>query len=251
MHGTTLCACSRSAAPRLELALPATVTSDVGEQAVVARADRPDRPAADLVGGVAPGAPAGPVGLLALGAAVGLAVMAATSSGDTLAAGFLLGLAATDLCAGVTGVLVGVAVAGRWGAFSFSALAGGQAVVGPAGWSGTAAMVVSSWAAAAAVLLVCPRRPRRSGAAAQSPARQGSGAGVPPAGALASGLVAAALVAGPAVGRATVSVVALRAAASAIGTIVAVLVVRAVPPRRARVMGLIAAAAAASVALLA
>ncbi len=179
-------------------------------------------------------------GLLSLGAAVGLAMMVITSTGDALVAGVLVGLAAADLAAGTVGVLVGIAVVGRWGSSTLAALAGGQAVLGAGGWSGPAGMVVSSWAAAAAVVLVCPRGGAGSASTPEVPA-----------GIVASGLLAAALVAGPAVGRDTGSVVTLRVVASVVAVAVAVLVIRACPRRVARVAGVIAAVSAAALAILA
>lgn len=170
-----------------------------------------------------------PTGLLRLGAAVAVAMMAGSSTGDALAAGVLLGLAAGDVVAGVTGVLAGIAVLGRWGSTSLAALAGGQAVMGPAGWTGPPGLVLSSWAAAAAVVVVCPR-------------------GAEPA--LAGGVLAAALVAGPATGRGTTSVVALRLAASVVAVAAALMLSRAIPRPAARLAGVVAALAAASLALL-
>lgn len=172
-------------------------------------------------------------------------MMAATMSGDALAAGVLLGLAAADVTAGAMGVLVGIAIVGRWGSTSLAALAGGQAVVGAAGWSGPVGMVVSSWTGAVAIVAACPRRRPASTATSQ-----GSSA-VAVAGTLACGIFAAALVAGPAVGGETGPVVALRIGASAAGVVAAMLVVRACPRRVARVVGLIAAASAAALAVLA
>jgi hypothetical protein len=52
-----------------------------------------------------------------------------------------------------------IATVGRWGSSSLAAVAGGQAVVGAAGWTGDAALVVSSWCAAIAIALGgCGRR---------------------------------------------------------------------------------------------
>ncbi len=177
---------------------------------------------------------------MGLGAAVGLATMAITSTGDVLAAGVLLGLAAGDLVAGTVGVLAGIAVIGRWGSSSLAALAGGQAVLGAAGWSGPPGMILSSWAAALAVILVWPDRPASS-----------SFSGGHPAGVVACGIFAAALVAGPAVGLETNSVVVLRMVASAVGIGVASAVARACPRPVARVAGLSAAVSAAVLAVLA
>ncbi|MDQ6797933.1 MAG: hypothetical protein M3011_07930 [Actinomycetota bacterium] len=188
--------------------------------------------------------------LLGLGAAAGLAMMVVTSTGDVMAAGVLLGLMAGDLAAGAIGVLAGIAVIGRWGSSSFAALAGGQAVVGAAGWSGPPGMVLSSWAAAAAVLLVVPRRSRRPGVptAGSGPKRSAGGYTV---GVVACGCFAAALVAGPAVGRDTDSVIILRVAASVIATAGAMVIGRACPRPLARTAGLIAAVVAAATAVLA
>jgi hypothetical protein len=172
-------------------------------------------------------------------------MMAATGSGDVFAAAVLLGLAAADVAAGAVGVLVGIAVVGRWGSSSLAALSGGQAVVGAAGWSGPAAMVASSWAAAFAVVLACPRRRPASTATTDGHT------GVPLAPVLACGLLAAALVAGPAVGADPAHVVALRVGASVVAVVVAAVVAGACSRRTARVAALIAAVVAAAVAVLA
>ncbi len=183
----------------------------------------------------------GRAGLLSLGAAVGLAMMTAVSTGDALAAGVLLGLAAADLIAGTVGVLVGIAVIGRWGSSSLAALAGGQAVFGAAGWRGPPGMVVSSSAAAAAVLLVCPRVPRPS---TSRPA-------MPFVGVVACGIFAAALVAGPATGGNAASVIALRVMTSLLGVVLAAVIARVCPRRIAHGAGVVAAVAAAALAVLA
>src|SRR5207253_8473229 len=65
-----------------------------------------------------------------------------------LAAGSVLGALA------LVGALGGVAL--RWGSSSLGAVAGAQAVLGPAGWTGSAAAVASAWTAAAAVVLASP-----------------------------------------------------------------------------------------------
>lgn len=183
--------------------------------------------------------------LVPLGAATGLAMMAATASGDVFAAAVLLGLAAADIAAGAVGVLVGVAVVGRWGSSSLAALSGGQAVVGAAGWSGPVAMVLSSWATAFAIVLACPRRRPVPTAATEG------ATGVSLAGVLACGLLAAALVAGPAAGADPAPVVALRVGASLVAVVVAAVVAGACSRPTARVGALIAAAAAAALAVLA
>ena len=133
---------------------------------------------------------------MALGSATGAALLAVTVTGDALFLGVVLGVAALDAVAGATAVLAGIGVLGRWGSTSLAALAGGQAVLGPAGWTGPATAVLSSWAAAAALVLVAPRER------------------VP---AAAFGLFAAAVVAGPAVTDVSdVGALALRVVASVV-----------------------------------
>lgn len=154
--------------------------------------------------------------LLRLGAAAGAATMAATSTGDLLVVGVLLGLVAGDAVIGAVGVVAAMATLARWSSSSLTAVAGGQAVLGAAGWTGPAALVVSSWAAAAAVILVSPH-------------------GRPPV--LAFGLVAAGIVAGPALGDGSVADVVVRLAASAGGVAAAWLAARAVPRRQAHLVG--------------
>ncbi|MCA1657355.1 MAG: hypothetical protein LC713_06565 [Actinobacteria bacterium] len=82
--------------------------------------------------------------------------MAVTSTGDVVLLGVLVGLAACDAVAGGVGLLAATGVIGRWGTSSLAALAGGQAVVGAAGWTGSATLVASAWGGALALLLVCP-----------------------------------------------------------------------------------------------
>ena len=138
--------------------------------------------------------------------------MAATSTGDVLALGVVLGLVAADVLVGATAVLAGLATLARWSSSSLGAVAGGQAVVGAAGWTGPWSSVLSSWAAAAALVLVCPRgRPA----------------------VLAFGLLAAGLVAGPALGGGSVPHVVLRLVASVVGVATAAYAARAVPRRLA------------------
>src|SRR5260221_532360 len=52
--------------------------------------------------------------------------------------------------------LAALAVVARWGTGWLAALAGGQAVLGPAGLFGTAAAVGSAWYAGAAIVLASP-----------------------------------------------------------------------------------------------
>lgn len=134
-------------------------------------------------------------------AAAGAAAMALTSTGDALLLAVLLGVAAAEVEIGVAGVLAALSVIGRWGTSSLAAMAGGQAVVGPAGSTGPFPLLASAWLAGAALVVAAPR-----GALF----------------ALAFGLSAAGIVAGPAFGgavlvRAGASVLAVLAAGAAGG----------------------------------
>jgi hypothetical protein len=157
---------------------------------------------------------------LTVGAAAAAVIMAVTSTGDVILLGVLLGLAASDAVAdgavaGGVGVLAGAGVVGRWGTSSLAALAGGQAVVGAGGWTGSAALVASSWGAALALFLVCPP-------------------GLAPAAAF--GAVASQLVAGPALAdNSSAGVVVLRVLAPLAGAGAAVVMARLVPRQIARV----------------
>jgi hypothetical protein len=124
-------------------------------------------------------------------------MMALGSTGDVFLLAVLLGLAALDLLSGGVAALAMVSVVGRWGTTSLAALAGGQAVLGAAGWTGTTALVASSWAGAAALVLACPE------------------GWVP---AVAFGAAAAQLVAGPALGDgSSAGLVALRVVGPLVG----------------------------------
>jgi hypothetical protein len=140
----------------------------------------------------------------------------------------LLGLAAVDTAIAGVGALVALSVLGRWGTTSLSALAGLQAVVGPAGLRGSAIATASSWVAAAALLTASATMSRRLPA-------------------LAAGLTAALVVAGPSVPTASDALV--RGGAAIAGAGLAALVAGRVP-RRAGIpaaLGLGAAAAVLSV----
>lgn len=95
---------------------------------------------------------------LRLGAAVGAAVLLLTSSGDGLLAGVLVGLAALDPLAGAVSVLAVLGALARFGDTSLPALAGAQAVLGPAVAVGPLVGAVGSAVAALACLLAVPRR---------------------------------------------------------------------------------------------
>jgi hypothetical protein len=154
--------------------------------------------------------------------------MAVTSTGDVILLGVLLGLAASDAVAGGVGVLAATGVVGRWGTSSLAALAGGQAVVGAGGWTGSAALVASSWGGALALLLICPP-------------------GIAPAAAF--GAAAAQLVAGPAVAdNSSAGAVALRVLAPLAGAGTAVVMARLVPRPIARIGAVAVAALSAALA---
>ena len=149
-----------------------------------------------------------------LGAGAGAAVMAATSSGDVLLLGVVLGMAASHVAAGVVGALAGLTVLLRWGSPSLSALAGGQAVLGAAGWTGTVSQVASSWLAAAGLVLAAPP-------------------GLVPA--VAFGCAAGAVVAGPAlVPGSAAGAIALRLGGAAVAAALSFALARLVPRRVAR-----------------
>jgi len=150
--------------------------------------------------------------------------MAATSSGDVLLLGVLLGFAAADLAVGATGVVVGLAVVGRWGTSSLAALAGGQAVVGAAGVTGPALLAASAWCGAAALTLAAPRRPVAT---------------------VAFALAAADVVAGPAALSSGGGPLAVRVAASLVAVLLAFFAATWIPPRLARVAALVVAVSAA------
>jgi hypothetical protein len=166
--------------------------------------------------------PAGRQRLLRLGLATAVVAMVATSTGDILVVSVALGLLAADAVVGATAVLVGLATVARWSSSSLGALAGGQAVVGAAGWTGSWPSVLSSWAAAVALVLVCP-----AGRA-------------PP---VAFGVVAGAVVVGPAVGG-SMGNLAVRLAVSAAAVGAAALLARQAPRRLVRPLGLEMAALA-------
>lgn len=94
-------------------------------------------------------------------ASVAALVLAVLSRGDVVVLAALLALAAWHLPAVGAVVPALLASAWRWGSTSLDALAGAQAVLGPAGWTGPAAAAASAWLAAVAVVLaVSGRLPR-------------------------------------------------------------------------------------------
>jgi hypothetical protein len=84
-------------------------------------------------------------------------LLAVLSRGDALVVATLLALAAwRPLPVAALGAAL-VASSWRWGSTSLEALAGAQAVLGPAGWVGPTAAALSSWLAGVAVLLGATR----------------------------------------------------------------------------------------------
>ena len=97
-------------------------------------------------------------------AAVAALVLAILSRGDALVLGALLVVVAWHLPA-LAVIPALLAASWRWGSTSLDALAGAQAVLGPAGFVGPTAAAAGSWLAAVANVL--------------SPPPEGGGMGVP------------------------------------------------------------------------
>ncbi|HEV3227096.1 MAG TPA: hypothetical protein VGZ52_09680 [Acidimicrobiales bacterium] len=89
--------------------------------------------------------------------------LAVTSRGDVVVLAVLLGFGAGVADSGVAVAFALSSALVRWGSSSLAAIAGAQAVLGPAGWTGSAPAVASAWfAAVALVLAAAPRStPRR------------------------------------------------------------------------------------------
>jgi hypothetical protein len=85
-----------------------------------------------------------------LAAALALAV---TSRGDVVLLALLLGFGAGRRASGLAAGAALAAVLVRWGSPALGALAGAQAVLGPAGWTGSSAAVASAWLGALALVL--------------------------------------------------------------------------------------------------
>jgi len=123
--------------------------------------------------------------VLRAAAAGAAAVLAITSSGDALVLAAALGLAAWRPAPALAVSAALVATSWRWGSSSLEAVAGAQAVLGPAGWVGPTMAAVGCWLSAVALVAATP----------------GLSARVPRAvAAVASGAAAAVVVAGPAPG---------------------------------------------------
>jgi hypothetical protein len=83
-------------------------------------------------------------------------VLAIASRGDVFVLALLLGLASRRWTAGL-GLTAALAAATlRWGTPSLGGIAGAQAVLGPAGWTGSGLSVASAWLGATALVLAVP-----------------------------------------------------------------------------------------------
>ncbi len=124
------------------------------------------------------------VGLRVAAAAAAL-VLAVLSRGDALVLAALLAAAAWRPLPAVAVASALLATAWRWSSSSLEAIAGAQAVLGPAGWVGPGLAAAGSWLGAVALLAATPGfRDRRAQLVAGA----------------ASGAAAAVIVAGPAPG---------------------------------------------------
>ena len=96
-----------------------------------------------------------PAGVIAARDAVAIAVLAVlvATRGDAIAVGLLLGLVAGRLRPALGAGLALAAVSVRWGSTSLEAIAGAQAVLGPAGITGGVADVAAVWLAGVSLLL--------------------------------------------------------------------------------------------------
>lgn len=122
------------------------------------------------------------------------------SRGDVLVLALLLALVAWRPLA-VLGLAPALVAGGwRWGSTSLEAIAGAQAVLGPAGTAGSVAAAASAWAAGAAVVLTVPDLRGRSGGGWWAPP---SGAGERASSSLQPGPRAAQLLAAAAAGTTT------------------------------------------------
>jgi hypothetical protein len=98
----------------------------------------------------------GPLRLAAAAAAIALAVLA---RGDVFALALLLVIVARRPASTAAVLLVGASVLVRWGSTSLDALAGAQAVFGPAAVVGSTMESLAAVCAAAAVVLATPATP--------------------------------------------------------------------------------------------
>ena len=85
--------------------------------------------------------------------------LAGAGRGHLLLLGVLLAAVVATRLGAVASLVATVAVTVRWGGPSLAAVAGGQAVLGPAITLGSTAAALSAGLAAAALVLVAPRTP--------------------------------------------------------------------------------------------
>jgi hypothetical protein len=136
-------------------------------------------------------------------------VLAATSRGDVVVLTLLLGFGAGRRASGFASGAALAAALVRWGSPALGAIAGAQAVLGPAGWTGSPFAVASAWFGAVALVLAAVSFDRSSMVA--------TGLSVAP-----FAIAAADVVVGPARGGA----LALRVLASVVALIVTTLLAR-------------------------
>jgi hypothetical protein len=79
--------------------------------------------------------------------------LAATSRGDVVVLTLLLGFGAGRRASGLAAGAALAAALVRWGSPGLGAIAGAQAVLGPAGWTGSGAAVASAWLGSIALVL--------------------------------------------------------------------------------------------------
>jgi len=87
-------------------------------------------------------------------------VLAVASRGDVFVLALVLGLGVGRRASAFAAVVGLVAAMVRWGSPSLRAIAGAQAVLGPAGWTGSRAAVASAWLGAMALVAAARRGPR-------------------------------------------------------------------------------------------
>lgn len=123
--------------------------------------------------------------LIRVAAAAAAAVLAVTSTGDAFVLAAALGVAAWRPAPALAAGAALAAASWRWGSSSLEAVAGAQAVLGPAGWVGPPMAAAGCWLGAVALVAATPGIP------ASAPRGMAAAA---------SGAAAAVVVAGPAPG---------------------------------------------------
>ena len=87
-------------------------------------------------------------------------VLVVASRGDVFVVALVLGLGVGRRASAFAASAALVAAMVRWGSPSLRSIAGAQAVLGPAGWTGSRVAVASAWLAAVALVLAARRGPR-------------------------------------------------------------------------------------------